>query len=332
MKNDSTLSALIRSKLVSVLNRTPPVLASFDSDFEKNLSAFSRFAAEYPGTVVLLQLGYEHETPALARQLTEAVSQFKGSAPRARVIILCNYDRECSALGDLGNEIRLIHQNCFLDERRYCPLPGKKIYDAVYLARLTPCKRHELIPPEMAPRLLLMGTYAYRSEHEYSDMVHQRYAAAKWVGFFSGAKISLYLANARCGLILSAREGASFCSSEYLMCGLPIVDTPAIGGRSVLYPEEYVKFVDATTDAVGAGVEYWATHPTDPARIRAAWLAKAEPHRAEYRKLMRDLTGKTPTPIHKLGLRTPHPGGLYSHAIRMYLAIQKLRLKIAPER
>ena len=184
----------------------------------------------------------------------------------------------------------------------------------------------------MSHKILLMGTFAYKSEHEYSDMVHRRYAMAKWVPSFSGAKISGLLGQARCGLILSAREGASFCSSEYLLCGLPIVDTPAIGGRSVLYPEEYVRFVDPTCEAVGAGVEYWATHPVDPMRIRAAWLEKAKPHRAEYRKLMRELTGNVPAFPHKLGLRTPHPGALYSFAIRMYLATQWLRLKIAAGR
>ena len=260
---------------------------------------------------MLLQLGYEHETPELAAHLGEVSARFMESAAGARMIAMGNSERECAALQAVGMEARFIHQNCFLDERRYRPMGRLKPYDAAYVARLTPCKRHELMPQELAPRLLLMGcaTKIYDSERGYADMVRSRYAAAKVMPTFSGARISEYLGLAKCGLVLSAREGASFCSSEYLLCGLPVVDTPALGGRSSLYPGEFVKYVESNPEAVGAGIAHWVANRPDPWKVRAAWLAKAAPHRRAFAELMRELTGRAAgRPMHKLGLRTPHPG------------------------
>ena len=87
-----------------------------------------------------------------------------------------------------------------------------------------------------------------------------------------------------------------------------------------MYPEEYVREVASTPEAVGEGIAYWCEHRPDPWKVRAAWLAKAAPHRAAFRELMRELTGRTPRRIpHKLGLRTPHSGALWSLAVRAYL-------------
>ena len=58
----------------------------------------------------------------------------------------------------------------------------------------------------------------------------------------------------------------------------------------------------------------------DASKVRAAFLAKAEPHRERYRQLMKELTGrKCGRPPHKLGLRTPHPGPAATLAVRAYL-------------
>ena len=313
---------LLSTSCASVLNASPAVVAAYESDFEGNLPAFAGFAGANRGLVVLLQIGFEHETPELAAELAGHVASFCSDAPGSRVIALGNSERECDSLRAAGVEARFIHQNCFLDERRYRPMGRRRPYDAAYIARLTPCKRHELIPPTLAPRLLLLGcaTKIYDSEREYADMVYTRYAAARVVPVFSGAKISEFLGQAKCGLVLSAREGASFCSSEYFLCGIPVVDTPALGGRSALYPDAYVRYVESTPDAVGAGVEHWVANRPDPWKVRAAWLAKARVHREAFAQLMRELTGRAPgrTP-HKLGIRTPHPAAAYSRAIQAYL-------------
>lgn len=318
--------SLAKRRIASVLSADPPVAAAYESDFESRREAFESFAKANKGATILLQLGYEHETPELAAKLAGAIALFKSAAPDARAIVLCNSPAETAALGALGVEVRFVHQNCFLDERRYSPIERPRIYDAAYIARLTPCKRHELVPRSLGPRLLLMGCDAkiYESERPYADMVARDYASARRIGVFSGAKISDYLAAAKCGLVLSAREGASFCSSEYLLCGLPVVDTPAMGGRNVLYPAEYVKYASATRESVGEAIEFWKERQPERRLVRAAWLAKAAVHRKAFSQLMRELTGRPCARApHKLGIRTPHPGVLHSAAIAAYLAFRR---------
>ena len=319
MNETSGLDDLLARHVAALLCADPPVLAVYDSDFAANRAVFAGFARKRPRAAVLVQLGWQHETDEAAGRLADAVAAFRADAPASvRVVALANCPREQEQLATRGVETRFVHQNAFLDERRYRPIRAEKRYDAVYLARLTPFKRHVLIPPALAPRLLCIGCQEKPEERDYADGVRARLPGATWIPFFSGAQISRLLARARCGLALSAEEGACFASAEYLLCGLPVVDTPALGGRAELYPEEFVASVDAAEDAVGAAVERWRAAPPDPWRVRAAFLARVGPHRAAWRELMRELTGRTPgRPPHKLGIRTPHPGRAHTLAIAL---------------
>ncbi len=323
--NDGRLSdfaALMDKRIVHVLCRRPVLVyaCAYESDFIKRREAFEAFANANPGSVFLLQLGWECETPEAVARLSAAVAAYREGTGGARMIVLCNTPAEEAALGGAGAETRWIHQNAFLDERRFRPMGGARPYDAAYIARLTPFKRHGLIPVELAPRLLFLGSQVRKTEREFGKEMRARYGAARWIDFFSGARISCYLAQAKCGLALSAVEGACFASAEYLLSGLPVVDTAALGGQDVLYPEEYVRRVDAVPEAVAEGIAHWSAHRPDPWKVRAAFLAKAEPHREKFRQLMKELTGRDcGWPPHKLGLRTPHPGPVYTRAIQAYL-------------
>lgn len=322
-----TLQAMLADRSACLLNRRPAVVIAYESDFIRNRQAFEGFVRANPGSSVLVQLGWECETPESVGNLAGAAEAFRAAAPAARLVVLCNSAAECAALERAGLEIRAIHQNAFLDERRFRPFAGgARPYDAAYIARLTPFKRHGLIPEELAPRLLFLGASVRPAEREYAEGIRAKYAAARWMPAFSGAKVSLLLSRAKCGLALSAVEGACFASAEYLLSGLPVVDTLALGGRDVLYPEEYVRRVEPSPGAIAEGIAHWATHRPDPRKVRAAFLAKAAPHRARFAQLMRELTGRDPgRPPHKLGLRTPHPGHATSLAIQASLLLEGWR-------
>lgn len=45
-----------------------------------------------------------------------------------------------------------------------------------------------------------------------------------------------------------------FASMEYLLCGLPIVSTPSIGGRDVFFDKDYVEIVEPDPHAVKEAV------------------------------------------------------------------------------
>lgn len=311
-------------RIACVLCAHPAVVCAYESDFIKFRETFEAFALANPGGCVLVQMGWECETPESVARLSAAAEAFRAGTHGARLIALCNSSAETAALGAAGMETRWIHQNALMDERRFRPMGGaERPFDAAYIARLTPFKRHSLIPVELAPRLLFLGSQVRKTEREFGKEMRARYAAARWIDFFSGAKISCYLAQAKCGLALSAVEGACFASAEYLLSGLPVVDTPALGGRDVLMPEEYVRRVEPAPEAIAEGIAYWGAHRPDPRKVRAAFLAKAAPHREKFRQLMKELTGRNcGRPPHKLGLRTPHPGWMYTRAIQAYLALK----------
>ena len=89
------MDSLVKRNSVAVLNREPAVLAAFDVDFERKFEVFAAFARTNPKTTVLLQLGYEHETPELAAHLGDVVSRFVSAVPGSRVIAMGNYPKEC---------------------------------------------------------------------------------------------------------------------------------------------------------------------------------------------------------------------------------------------
>jgi len=315
---------MLANRSACLLVRRPAVVASYETDFVRNADAFGEFARANPRSSVLLQLGWECETPGAVARLAAAAETFRAAAPEARLVVLCNAPAECAALEKAGVETRWIQHNAFLDERRYRPLERRdRPFDAAYVARLTPFKRHGLLPVELAPRLLLLGASVRPAERDYVGEMHAKYASARWIPAFSGPKVSLFLSQAKCGLALSAVEGACFASGEYFLCGLPVVDTPALGGRASLYPEEYVQSVGASPEAVAEGIAHWAAHRPDPWKVRAAFLAKASEHRARFRQLVVELTGRDcGRPPHKFGLRTSHAGGLSTLAVQAYLAVQ----------
>lgn len=316
----------------AVLNASPLVLALYDSDFEKRHVALAEklLAEGCAEARILLQLGFEHETEQPVARLADAVKDFLRLAPKSRVVVLGNTPRECEVLSAQGLEARFCHQNAFLDERRFRILPLKKRFDAVYMARLAPFKRHLLLEKIASPRLLLAGANWYEHERAYVDEVHRRLAKATFIRTFRGLDASRTLCPAVCGLCLSAVEGAMFGSAECLLCGLPLVNTPSLGGREQLFPEGYFANVEPDPDAIAAGIAKWVAAPPDPFAVRSAFLAKGEPHRAVFRALFAELTdgahlGRIP---HKLGLRTP-PGGEWRMRVgQAYLLAQQLAATI----
>ena len=274
----------------TVFCRDPFVLASYDRDFTSNAQAFlDRFSRSRAKRIhVFLQLGWEHETPKNALPFAEKIRAVQEQCPRLKVTVLANSPNEVRVLSELGLHCILCHQNAFVDERRYPIIPREKKYDAIYIARVTPFKRHALA--RKVSSLRLIGDPAYLAqEKEYSDdILHNQLKHARWTAHVNGKDIPAEIAEARCGLCLSQAEGAMFVSIEYLLCGIPIVNTENIGGRDVLFPDFAVKTVPDTPEAVADAVRAFAEHAPEPERIRAATLEKMKPHRETFRKLLNE--------------------------------------------
>ena len=297
-----------------VLNHSPKIIAAFEMDFLRNLSAFQRAIPKGEKFTLLLQLGWSAELPEVAAELKSRLAEAENAFPEARFIILANAPGEVEILKTFC-EVYLASHNAFLDPARY-PLAktGKRKFDALYIARITPFKRHELAVK--VKNLHLIGNYSEK-EKEYFTQTIARFPDAVWsqkvTSFFIGRKIC----EAACGLALSAVEGAMFSCGEYSLCGVPVVNTRNKGGRDTLLPDFAVRYAEDTPESVAENVEYWVNASVDPAEIREGFLRLALPQKALVQDLVNSIAGKNVTLPHKLNIRCrllPHTKLL--HGIR----------------
>ena len=296
------------------LNRFPRIIASFEMDFLRNLSAFQKAIPQEDKFTMLLQLGWSAELPEVANELKTRLAEARNAFPEARFIILANSANEVSIIQEFA-EVYLAQHNAFLSPRRY-PLakPGKKVYDALYIARITPFKRHELAGS--IKNLHLIGSFAEK-EREYFENTINDFTHARWTQKVPSFLIGREIGKAACGLALSAIEGAMFSCGEYTLCGVPVVNTHNLGGRDTLLPEFAVKYADDTPESVAEAVEYWVNNPVPPEEIRQGFLDKALPQKELVQELVNSIAGKKVHLPHKLNIRCrllPHTKLL--HGIR----------------
>ena len=293
-----------------VFSRNPLVLVSYDTDFLRNAPAFLAYFdnCRAKSIHVFLQLGWEHETPKNAEPFAAGVKDVLSKCDRLRVTVLANTENEVRVLTALGLRAVFCNQNAFVDESRYPILPVEKKFDAIYIARLTPFKRHILA--EKVQSLRLIGAFAWlEAEKPYAhDLLSNRLKQAEWTPHVSASQVPREIEKAHCGLCLSQNEGAMFVSIEYLLCGIPIVNTANLGGRDVMFPDFAVKNVPDDPDAVAEAVREFAKNAPPPEKIRAATLEIINVHRQVFRKLLNEAMSPKQYPAsrklpHKLFLR-----------------------------
>ena len=297
-----------------ILNHSPKIIAAFEMDFLRNLAAFQRAIPQGEKFTLFLQLGWSAELPEVAEELKMRLAEARNAFPEARFIILANAPKEVEIIKEFC-EVYLANHNAFLDPAHY-PLArkGKRKFDALYIARITPFKRHELAVK--IKNLHLIGSFTEK-EKEYFEATIKLFPDAVWSqkvpSFFIGRKIG----EAACGLALSAIEGAMFSCGEYTLCGVPAVNTRNLGGRDTLLPDFAVRYAEDTAESVAENVEYWVNNPIDPAEIRNGFLNLALPQKALVQDLMNSIAGKKVNLPHKLNIRCrllPHTKLL--HGIR----------------
>ncbi len=310
-----------------VISRIPLIMVSYWQDFFNHKEAF---AAHFePGRPVYLiaMLGWQRETPQRAAELAAEVDVVAEIAPSLRVTFLSNSPTEEHLITGAGLNAVFCHQNAFLDERRYRVVPTMhKQYQAIYVARITPFKRHQLASGISSLRLI--GSW-HDYEQQYRDTVMRALPRAHWQEKAWARRMYRHMNAAHTGLCLSAEEGAMFVSAEYLLCGLPVVSTPNIGGRDHLFTDPFAITVSPDPQAVAEGVAWQISQGHDPHDIRHAVIEKMARHRSTFCMLIqsiydaegldRDFAQEWPLIYtHKLGIRCRLPWPRRSrHSLRL---------------
>ena len=105
-----------------------------------------------------------------------------------------------------------------------------------------------------------------------------------------------------------------FVSAEYLLCGVPVVNTANLGGRDEMFTSPYTLTVDPNPEAVADGVRMQIEAQYDPESVRQAIIDKMQIHRRTLINLIqsiydqenigRDFSQEWPSVYtHKMGIR-----------------------------
>lgn len=262
-----------------VIHQNPLIVISYFDDFIKNRDLIvNKIYKQSTGFEphLLFQLGYHVESQKRVDEIAEEIKQLKDECPDLNFTFLTNSERESDNIHKLGEKAIFCHQNAFLDEKHYPIVNSKKRYDAIYLARISPFKRHELAVKIRS--LKLIGAYKH-AETAYFQKIMKLMAHASYKKKVRSFNVSKVFSEARVGLCLSAEEGAMFVSTEYLLSGIPVVTTTNKGGRNYLMPKRYMLEVNDTPDAVAEGVDLMKQKEFSPHEIRAETIKLMNYHR-----------------------------------------------------
>lgn len=219
--------------------------------------------------------GWYH-SPYFAKQAAIIFTELK--LRRENFFFLFNSPVEKFNFENEGFVGEVINHNAWLDESlvmRVTP-NEKKLYDAIYIARLSAFKRHELAG-EVENLALVAG-------NNHGNPINQKLPSHiyKNESPLTPDQVCEKINQSRCGLILSAEEGACFSSSEYLLCGIPVVSTYSLGGRDVWYDNYNSMVVEPDPNKIKEAVSYFKENPRDPYKIRNDHIAKAQTYRNKF--------------------------------------------------
>jgi hypothetical protein len=210
----------------------------------------------------LVGLTWSCESSNIVTNIAVDYAEAMRTLPRSRFAVLTNTPAESALLSRAGVPNMLANELIFVDERLSTvvaePSPTLARFDAIYVARLEPLKRHELAAA--IPSLVLTHGPPQPGAVE---RVKGLLPKARFANFEADAAAYAYLTDAEVvnlmnraavGLCLSAAEGSMRVSMEYRLCGTPVVSTHSIGGRDRYFLAPHIRIVDDDADAIAAAV------------------------------------------------------------------------------
>lgn len=189
--------------------------------------------------------------------------------------ILYNTEEDQLKFSKFGFKGTLCNNNCWLDENCYKILDLEKKYNAIMVSRAISVKRHYLAREVQNLALVTNGINVDEPHgeielppHVYNNLYH-----------LPTNKVNELICQSFCGLILSAEEGACYASSEYLLCGIPVVSTYSKGGRDVWYTNYNSVIVEPDEKEIALAVDQLLFAKKDPQEIREDHIKKSKNYR-----------------------------------------------------
>ncbi|GAB1545067.1 hypothetical protein NUACC21_77430 [Scytonema sp. NUACC21] len=206
------------------------------------------------------------------------------------------------------------NQNFYINEHLYQIIEQPKLYDAIYTAQLNLSKRLWLAKNIAKLMVVSYGgdLHAFCPELKHADFNKT---------FLPRKELAKKYNQSHTGLILSAVEGANLASSEYLLCGIPVISTPSKGGRDEFFTPENSIIVPPDPQAVAQAVQTLKKRDLDPQKIREQTLKKMNAWRLEYcayiAKLIEQEGGGKKQPEAMMEKFFAPPNGIQSRYIKL---------------
>lgn len=243
----------------------------------------------------LLRTIWSRETRAAVEKIAANFAALRSQYPEHRHVVLCNTRGELALLKSVGVPAILCSTLAFVDETQFDIRPDEpKAFEAVYNAALVPFKRHELCRDIPSIALIYHRYHPERMrEPGYEARLRSNLPHATFVNELGGEyrlldppEVAQWINRARVGLCLSAAEGAMRAAVEYLLCGLPVVSTPSVGGRERVFDPGWSRIAEATPAAVAGAVADMLQRRIDPRQIRRGTFERLRPDRIRLLQLI----------------------------------------------
>ena len=243
----------------------------------------------------LISPSWNRERPGDVLEDLENIRRARSTHPEHRYVYLVASRRELENYRAAGVPAIVCMSNALVNETIFDIVPGAtRRFDAIYNAAFAPYKRQELAC-RIESLALIHHRYEYflKENREYVERSRALLAHATFLNeidgkyrLFGASEVAAWLQQAHVGLCLSEAEGPMRACVEYLLCGLPVVSTPSIGGRDRLLDPAYAIICEAKPEAVAAAVMEMKRRKLDPELIRRSVCDKLKPDRIRMIQLI----------------------------------------------
>ncbi len=286
-----------------VLSTKPAIIVTVWNLRNQGINEIFNRYLKYKKVYFIFLLWWSTESKSIVSKIRDVVEKEKKYYPEHEFIFLCNTQKEYRLFQKFNLPCIFCNHNALIDEKIFSIMPReKRRYDAIYNAQMAWFKRHQLA--SKIDNLALITVFdGINTSSLYSYIIKKVLSNASLLNkpssssygknnYLDPVEIARYLNQAKVGLCLSAKEGAMYASTEYLLCGLPLISTRSKGGRDIFFDKKYVKIVDDNKVAVKEGVEELIKRDIDSNYIRINTLEKMNPHRERFITLIQEIYDK----------------------------------------